>query len=516
MAGPGATPTAPPPLAGAALPLMTVTVAFATFMEVLDTSVANVSVPAIAGDLAVSPAQGTWVISSYSVASAIAVPLTGWLARRVGEVRLFLISVTLFTLMSMLCGLSTSLPMLVACRLLQGLCSGPMVPLSQTLLLKNYPAAKRGLALGLWSMTIVVAPVLGPMLGGWITENLSWPWIFYINVPIGIACVVTNAWLLLGRESETARGPIDAVGLALLVIGVGALQMMLDNGNDLDWFGSPVIVALAVTAAIALVVLVVWELTDPHPVVDLTLFALPNFRVGVIVLFTAFVIFFSTIVIIPLWLQTVMQYTSSWAGLATAPIGVLSLVLSPLIGRNLARLNLRLVLSFGFAVFAVVCLWSARFALNASFGEVVLPRLLTGVALACFFVPITSVVLSGIPPERVAAAAGLSNFLRTLGGAVGTAASVTLWNRLATAHHAVLSERTSTLDGGYRDYVDVLQGAGFADEPAARLFNQGVDAQSFMLATNDLFAWAALVFLALIPLVWLARPPFATSGTPSH
>ncbi|MGA9422047.1 MAG: DHA2 family efflux MFS transporter permease subunit, partial [Rhodanobacteraceae bacterium] len=240
------------PLHGGALVLLTIFVAFSTFMEVLDITIVNVSVPHIAGSLSVSVQEGTWAISSYSLASAIMQPLTGWIARRFGEVKVFCISVSLFVLFSMLCGLSVSMPMLVVFRLLQGAVSGPMVPLSQTLLLNNYPNEKKGLAMALWAMTILVAPIMGPILGGWLTDNLSWPWIFFINVPVGaLAALVT--WSLLGRrESTTERKPIDVTGILLLVIGVGCLQFMLDNGNDKDWFASPMIVALGIAAVISL------------------------------------------------------------------------------------------------------------------------------------------------------------------------------------------------------------------------------------------------------------------------
>lgn len=506
----------PAPLGGPRLALLTIAIALATFMEVLDTSVANVAVPTIAGDLAVSPSQGTWVISSYAVASAIAVPLTGWLARRVGEVRLFTASVLLFTLMSVLCGQANSLPMLVVCRLLQGLVSGPMVPLSQSLLLASYPPAKRGMALAFWAMTIVVAPILGPMLGGWITDQAHWPWIFYINLPVGLLSAAVSWSLLRGRETPVQRAPIDIGGLALLVLGVGALQMMLDNGADLDWFGSPVIVALACTAALCLTLLVAWELTAEHPIVDLSLFARRNFALGTVVLFAGFSAFFSTIVVFPLWLQTVMQYTPTWAGIATAPVGILSLVLSPVIGRNLARLELRLVVSLAFVILGGASLWNAGLALNASLQDLVWPRVVMGAGLACFFVPINSIVLSGLPQERVAAAAGLSSFLRTMGGAVGTALSVTLWNRRAVVHHAQLTENYTLSPGDAADYVDALGRAGLQPEAALRQFNTTVDAQSLMMATNDVFLTSAVVFFAMILLVWLTRPPFNASAGAGH
>ncbi|MET0229575.1 MAG: DHA2 family efflux MFS transporter permease subunit, partial [Rhodanobacteraceae bacterium] len=251
-----------PPLHGAPLALLTIAVAFATFMEVLDITIVNVSVPHIAGSLAVSPQEGTWAISSYSLASAIMQPLSGWLGRRFGEVRCFCISALLFVAMSTFCGLAVSMPMLVVGRLLQGAGSGPMVALSLALLLNNYPNEKKGLALALWAMTVVVAPIFGPILGGWITDNYSWPWIFYINVPVGLLAVVITWTLLRDRESVLTKAPIDLIGLVLLVVGVGCLQFMLDNGNDKDWFSSPMITTLGVVALVCIVFFVAWELTE--------------------------------------------------------------------------------------------------------------------------------------------------------------------------------------------------------------------------------------------------------------
>src|ERR1700751_3387227 len=265
-------PAAPPPLTGGALVLGSVALSLATFMNVLDTSIANVSIPAIAGDLGVAPDQGTWVITSFGVANAISLPLTGWLTQRYGQVRLFTASVLLFVLASLACGLAPSIELLILFRVIQGAVAGPMIPLSQTLLLASYPKAKAGTALAMWSMTMLVAPVAGPLLGGWITDNISWPWIFYINIPVGLGAAAATWMIYRTRESQTRKLPIDAVGLGLLVIWVGALQVMLDKGKDLDWFHAGTIVALAVVAALGFALFIVWELTDEHPVVDLRLF----------------------------------------------------------------------------------------------------------------------------------------------------------------------------------------------------------------------------------------------------
>ncbi len=498
---------APVYLQGLPLILLSVAVAVATFMEVLDTAIANVAVPTIAGDLAASASQGTWVISSYGLAAAIAVPLTGWIAKRFGEVRVFVTSVLLFTAASALCGLAHSLPMLVFFRFIQGLVSGPMVPLSQTLLLSNYPPARRGTALALWSMTVVVAPICGPLLGGFITDNLTWPWIFYINVPIGLVAAIVSWSLMRGRESATLKLPIDVVGLVLLIIGVGCLQLMLDNGNDLDWFGSPVIVSLAIAAAVALSFFVAWELTEENPIVDLSLLSQLNFGVGVVVLSFGFMTFFAMNVMFPLWLQTVMGYTATWAGLATAPVGVLALILSPWVGRSVGRVDLRVLASIAFIVFSITTWWFSSFNMETPFSLMVLPRILQGAAIACFFIPVNSIIISGVSPERMAAASGLSNFFRTLSGSFGTALVVMVWDDRMRFHRVRLLEYFSQSGTAYLDYIRQLAHAGVHGAMAQQSVLELISSQSYMMATSEVFRLASCIFLSLITVLWLTRPP---------
>ena len=488
---------------GSSLILLTLGLSLGTFMQVLDSSIANVSLPHISGDLAVSPNQGTWVITSFGVSNAIALPLTGWLTRRFGDVRLFVASTLLFTLASWLCGLAPSLPLLIAARVLQGAVAGPMIPLSQSLLLANYPPEKKGLALALWSTTVIVAPILGPILGGWITDNISWPWIFYINLPFGLLSAFLT-WTLLGRRSSATRSvPIDKVGLFLLVVGVGALQILLDKGNDPDWFESQVIVVLAVVAVACLAVLVVWELTDRHPVVDLHLFAERNFLVGTIILSIGYLVFFGNVVILPLWLQTNMGYTATWAGLAAAPIGLLPVILSAVVGKNMHRIDLRIWASFSFAVFAAVSFWNSHFNTDVTFAQIVLPRLLMGAGVATFFVPLTALTLSGIPDSLLPSATGLSNFSRILAGSFGTSLSITLWDRRESYHYSVLASHVSAFDPNVTEALGPL--ASPATDPA--LLDRIIGQQSLLLATNDIFWLSGAFFLSLMILVWLAKPP---------
>ena len=357
--------------------------------------------PAIAGDLGVSPNQGTWTITSFAVANAISVPLTGWLTERFGQVRLFLATTALFVIASLLCGLAVSMPMLVFFRVVQGAVAGPMIPLSQTLLLSTYPREKAGMALATFSLTILVAPVVGPVLGGWITDNFSWPWIFFINVPVG-AIALGMTWVLYrDRETPRVKKPIDGVGLALLVIWVGALQLMLDNGKDLDWFSSPFIIALGIAAALAFCLFLVWELTEEHPIIDLHLFQQRNFTAAAIAVSAAYVVFFATVVILPLWLQTQMGYTPTWAGLVMAPTGILAMVATPFIGKNMHRLDPRGLATFGFVVFAFCAFLRAKFEPGADFNTLALPQWIQGIAVACFFVPLTTIALSSLPPQQI-------------------------------------------------------------------------------------------------------------------
>ena len=500
------------PLPPGALALFTIAASLATFMEVLDTSIANVAIPTIAGNLAVSANQGTWVISSYGLAAAVVVPLTGWIAKRFGEVRVFCTSVVLFTIASAMCGMATSLPMLVFCRFLQGLVSGPMVPLSQALLLANYPPQKRGMAMAIWAMTVVVAPICGPLLGGYITDNMTWPWIFYINAPIGLIAGFI-VWTILGqRETATEKKPIDAIGLALLVIGVGALQLMLDNGNDLDWFNSSVIVTLCCTSIVALVFFVAWELTDEHPIVDLTLFSKPNFRYGVIAMAVGYMSFFAMTVLFPLWLQTVMGYTATWAGVATSPVGLFALILSPIIGRNIHRMDLRVLASIAYIVFAITAFWFSTFNLDTSLSEVYLPRLVQGIAVACFFVPINQIIMSGIQPVKLAAASGLSNFFRTISGSLGTAIVVTLWDRRTQAHEVRLAESFTSSGSSTLDYIHRLNNLGISGDRAYGYVQNQIHAQGAMMATSDVFWGISILFVCLIGFVWFTKPPFGSAG----
>ena len=503
------------PMQGLPLALMTAAIAFATFMEVLDLTIVNVSVPTIAGSLGVSPEEGTWAISSYALASAVMQPLTGWIARRFGEVRTFTTSVLLFVFFSALCGLSTSMPMLVFFRLMQGMVSGPMVPLSLTLLFSIYPRDRQGVALGLWAMTVVVAPIFGPVLGGYITDNLHWSWIFLINIPVGLLAGLLTISLMRGRESKTFKVPVDVVGLVLLAAGVGSLQFMLDNGNNMDWFASPLILTLGLTALVCLSFLIVWELTDKHPVVDLRLFKSRNFSAGVIALTVGMFCFFGINVVYPLWLQTTLGYTAEWAGLATAPVGLLAVFLSPLVGRSLHRMELRLLVTMAFAIFAWTSFWFAGFNTQSSFWQLVEPRIVQGAAIAMFFIPLNQIIIAGLRPDQIASASGLSNFFRTIASSVSTAVTVTLWQHRGEYHHAVLAEHVSAGNPGAVGYIDQAHALGLHGPPLFGLIDLIINKDAYTLAVNDVFWLFGWLFILIIPLIWLAKPPFNTAAGPA-
>ncbi|MEP7311393.1 MAG: DHA2 family efflux MFS transporter permease subunit [Pseudomonadota bacterium] len=502
-----------PPLQGAKLVMLTIAVAVSSFMEILDMTIVNVSVPAIAGSLGVSPSEGTWAISSYLLAAAVVQPLAGWIGKRFGEVRTFVTSILLFVVFSALCGLATTMPMLIAGRLIQGLVSGPMMSVAQALLLRNYPVHLRGLALGLWAMVVIIAPIFGPILGGTITDNLSWPWLFYINVPVGLAAAFISWVLLRKRESQKVKVPVDVVGLILLVIGVGSLQFMLDNGNEKDWFTSAEIVTAAVLSFVALSIFIPWELTDKHPMVDLHLFKRRNFLVGSVAVALAYFAFSGINVVYPLWLQTTLGYTSTWAGLAIAPVGIVAIFMAPLVGRNLHRLNLRAVPTFAFVIFSSSLYWVSTLTDQASFVQLSLPRLLQGVGLAFFFLPLNQIVMAGVSSSELASAAGLSNFLRTIAGSMSTAVCVWIWNDRSEYHHAILAEHLRSDSSGFASYQAQLAAQGITDGQAMAYIDRVVGVQASTMGSNDLFLMLCVLYLCLIPLVWFARPPFGAAGT---
>src|SRR5215469_15707702 len=382
LSQPAAPSSAPPapllPLHGGSLILGTVAVSLATFMNVLDTSIANVAIPTISGDLGVSVDEGTWVITVFAAANAVSIPLTGWLTQRFGQVRLFITSILSFVLASWLCGIAPTLPFLLVARVLQGAVAGPLIPLSQAILLGSWPKDKSASALAFWAMTTTVGPIAGPALGGWITDSYNWAWIFYINIPVGFFAAFVTWSIYRNRESATRKPPIDVVGLGLLIAWVASLQIMLDKGKDLDWFNSPVIVTLGLVTLVSFAFFLVWELTEEHPIVDLRLFGQRNFLGGTIAISVAYAVFFGNLVLLPQWMQEYLNYRSVDAGLVTAPLGVFALLLSPVVGRLLPRSDARVIATIAFVLFAVVFYMRSRYVLQIDTFHLVLPTLLQG------------------------------------------------------------------------------------------------------------------------------------------
>jgi DHA2 family multidrug resistance protein len=503
---------AAPALAGTGKAITALALAVGTFMQVLDTSIANVSIPTISGNLGVSSDQGTWVITSFAVANGVSVPLTGWLMQRFGVVRTFVVSVALFTLASLLCGLAWSLPSLIVFRVLQGGVSGPMIPGSQALLMNVFGPAKRALALTIWSVTTLVAPIAGPLLGGYISDNYIWPWIFLINVPVGIFCAFVCFTNLKAHETPTQKLPIDRVGLALLFIWVGALQIMLDKGKDLDWFNSTVIIILLLVTVIAFAAWLIWELTEKHPIVDLSLFKSRSFAIGTLCLCLGYAVLFGNLVLLPLWLQSYLGYTATWAGLVSAPSGVTAILTSLTMGRLAHSSDPRKLAAASFAVFAVSYFMRANLTPDASYFVFTLPLVVQGFAMGVFFVSLLGVIFDGLPPQKIPAASGLSNFLRIVAAGFATSLTTTFWDRRETLHQTHLADTISVYAPAYQQSLAQLHGYGLSDLGAAGALTRTLIGQSYLLSSLDIFYLSGWLSLALIPMCFLVRRPVPVAG----
>ncbi|MFP8967287.1 DHA2 family efflux MFS transporter permease subunit [Pokkaliibacter sp. CJK22405] len=491
------------PLEGGQLWMAALLLATANFIAVLDMTIANVSVPHIAGSLSATTSQGTYVITSYAVAEAITVPLTGWFASRFGTVRVFCIAMVMFGICSALCGLADSLGMLIAARVLQGLAGGPLMPLSQTLLLRIFPKEKTGAAMGLWAMTTLTAPILGPIMGGWLCDTLSWPAIFLINVPIALPCGYL-AWRMVKRyETKTLRLPIDIVGLVLLIVWVGALQIMLDEGKNLDWFASTEICILAVVAVIGFIAFLIWELTDAHPVVDLRVFRHRGFSVSVVAIALGFGAFFAANVLTPLWLQTFMGYTATWSGKTTAWMGVLAVMAAPFAAGLSTKLDPRKLAFFGILWLGIFTFIRAFSTTDMTYWHVALPLFIMGLGMPFFFMPLNTLALSSVEERETASAAGLLNFLRTLSGAFATSLVTTEWENTITTKHA---ELVGLADPG-NAILNELQQSGMNYEAALNTVDNLISSQGVMLATNDVMLITSFTFIFAALSVWLAPKP---------
>lgn len=485
---------------GSRLLLLNFALGLGTFIQILDSSIANVAIPYIAGNLNVSVDQGTWVITSFAASNAIVLPLTGWLAGTFGRVRLFVWSVLLFALASFACGFSESLTTLVTFRVIQGAVAGSLIPLSQSILMASNPPDKQGSALGFWAMIVIVAPVLGPIIGGYLTDVYSWPWIFYINVPIGLLSAAITWVMLKDQESKIVRNPIDWKGLLLLAIGVACIQIMLDKGKDLDWFESNTIIALTVISAISLIYFAIWNVYQEYPIVDFTFFKSRNFTIGTIAITIGYLLYFTSAVTVPLWLQTEQGYTPFWAGVAVAPVGIVSIFFSTFVGKYMGRFDLRFITAMSFFFFSLSFLYQAQFTTQVGLHEVMLARFYQGFGVMFFFLPLVQLSLSEVPVEKLPSAAGLFHFVRILvGSGFGTSLAIELWTRREIFHHARLSD---AINSSRYNVTDAFSAFG---DLAPAIIDRLVEQQAYMLSTNDLALIAAVLFFAMIPMIFFCK-----------
>ena len=498
------------------------TVMLATFMEVLDTSVANVALPHIAGSLSATPEEATWVLTSYLVANAIILPMGAWFSMLIGRKRFYMMCVGLFTVSSLLCGMAPTLGLLVVFRILQGLGGGALQPISQAILVESFPREKQGMAMAMYGMGVVVAPVIGPTLGGWITDNFSWGWIFFINLPVGILSLVLTSSLVhdppyLVRKSIGKDFKVDYMGFGLLALGLGSLEIVLDEGQRNDWFSSNFIVTFAILTAVALIGVVVWELRQKQPVIDFHVLKERNFALATVsMLVLGFVLYGST-ALLPLFLQTLLGYTAMLSGMVLSPGGIVICVAMPVVGILLRRYQARWLVIFGVMVSALGLIAMSHFTLQLDFATAVRSRIVQSFGLAFLFVPISTVAFMRIPRERMNYATGLYNLARNIGGSSGIATTTTMLARRAQFHQSVLVSHLTPYDAAYRDTLarttTALQGAGSSAADAAAQ-SQGMIygtllKQSSMLAFADAFWVMGILFLVIIPLMFLIRktPP---------
>lgn len=492
-----------PPLHGAALVGGVMVLAMANFMAVLDMTIVNISIPHIAGSLAISPTEGTWAITSYAVAEAIMVPLTGWLASRFGPVRVFITGAAGFGIFSLLCGLSQSLPMLIFARVMQGVMGGPLMPMSQALLMRVAPPERRNMALGIWTMTTILGPIAGPLVAGTLADSWGWPWSFFVNVPVALICVMLASSILTKFESPIVKKPIDFVGLAMMVTFIGALQIMMDNGENKDWFSSNFIISLAVIAGVFFLAFLAWELTDEHPIVNLRVFRHRGFAVSAVALLFTFGSFMGSIVLIPLWLQLTMNYTAFDAGQIMAMNGMISIFVAPTAAMLLNKIDARYMMSFGLLVVAADMFWRTTFNTNITFWQLAPAQMALGIGMPLFFIPLMTLAMGAVQPSETADAAGLISFLRTMSGAFSTAIITFSW-RDRTVHDRVeLVNAMSQTDHS----LSMLRHAGQSAGQALMSLSNLVDTQATMLATNNVFFTVSLVLLGVAAGVWLMPKP---------
>jgi len=493
------------------------TVMLATFMEVLDTSVANVSLPHIAGNLSSSVDEATWVLTSYLVANGVVLPMSGFLSILFGRKRFYMTCVLIFTLSSMACGLAPSLPLLVLFRILQGVGGGALQPISQAILVESFPREKQGMAQAVYGMGVVVAPVIGPTLGGWITDNYSWRWIFFINIPVGVLSLVMTYLMVHDPPYLTERRKggirIDYTGIGLLALGLASLELMLDEGQKEDWFSSHMIVTAAVLAACGLIAVVLWELRQKEPVVDFRMLKNRNFAIATSSMFLLGFVLYSSTALLPIYLQTLMGYSATQSGQVISPGGIAIILMMPIVGRLVSKVDPRWLVIFGLTVSSIGLIQMSGFNLYIDFRTAVIARIVQSVGLAFLFIPINVTAFAFVPKEKTNFATGLVNLARNIGGSSGIALATTMLARRSQFHQQNLVSHLTPLDPNYQTSLQGLTQAltsRGADAAQAASQAQGmlygmVQQQAMMKAFVDVFWMLALVFLAMIPLVFLMK-----------
>jgi DHA2 family multidrug resistance protein len=506
------------------LGLIAFTVMLPTLIEIIDTSIVNVSLDHIRGSLSAGYDEATWTITAYLVSNAIVIPMAGWLAKLIGRKNYQIASIALFTFSSFMCGSAWSLNSLIFFRVLQGIGGGGLVPISQSILLESFPREKHGQAMAIFGLGAMVGPIVGPLLGGWITDTLSWRWIFYINIPIGILSIIMNVIVIKDPPyMQRQKMKIDYWGLMFLAVGLGALQFMLDKGESEDWFASSKIMAFGIIAAVSLTLLVINEYYSETPIVNLKLFKDRTFTSGSLVMFFVFLNLFGSIVLLPIYLQMMMGYTSFYAGLVLGPGGIATLFAMPIAGKFIGRVNPKRFLIFGMSVCAISTYMMSRFNLTTDFWTFVWPRMTLGFGMGMTFIPLTTLTLSHIPKERMTEATSVYNLLRNLGGSVGIAMTTTILSRRAQFHQTRLVEHLSPLDPGYVMAHEKITGAlslkGLPPAGADSLMYRELIRQSTTLAFTDAFLVICLLILCVIPLVFImkwAKAPAAGGPPPAH
>jgi len=508
--------------------IIAVAVTLATFMEVLDTSIANVALPHIAGSLSAGQDESTWVLTSYLVSNAIVLPLSGWLSSIIGRKNFYMGCVALFTVSSFLCGLAPNLATLIICRILQGVGGGGLQPSEQAILADTFPPAKRGMAFAVYGMAVVTAPAIGPTLGGWITDNFSWRWIFFINIPVGIISILLTSRLIQDppyfKRRKLKETKIDYVGLGFVALGLGALQIVLDKGQREDWFESHFIVILSLIAAAALIFVIVWEWRHKDPIIDLHLFRDRTFAVSNLLMFMLGFALLGSTLLLPLFSQTLLGYSAEQAGLALMPGGFTIILLLPLVGFLLSRYAPRWLLLFGLCMLSASLFHMTGFDLDMDFRSVAMARVIQAAGMAFLFVPINTAAYAFLPRDKNNAASGLMNLARNIGGSVGISVVTTMLDRRAQFHQTMLMGHISgsnhALQGRLRGTIAFLQGHG-GDPPTATkqayaLIQGAVARQAAMLAYIDCFWFLGVAILCMVPMVFLMRKSKPGGGIAVH